>query len=82
MVDLQKAINYALKIEKDTNALLQQEKEILNQTIKEKDELILAKKVAWKGEFQHIYVLCTKKGTHNITSQPYERIIVYCNRNM
>lgn len=38
----QKAINYALKMEKDKNALLLKEKESLNQTIKEKNELILA----------------------------------------
>lgn len=43
VVEQQKAINYALKMEKDKNALLQKEKEGLNQTIKDKDELILAK---------------------------------------
>lgn len=37
----QKAINLALKIEKDKNALLLKEKVNLNQTIKEKDGLIL-----------------------------------------
>lgn len=39
----QKAINYALKLEKDKNALLQKDKESLNQTLIEKDEVILAK---------------------------------------
>ena len=35
------AINLALRMEKDKNVLLQKEKECLNQTIKDKDELIL-----------------------------------------
>lgn len=39
----QKAINYALKLEKDKNALLQKDKESLNQALIEKDEVILAK---------------------------------------
>lgn len=43
VVEQQKAINLALKMEKDKNALLLKEKESLNQTIKDKDELILAK---------------------------------------
>ena len=43
VVEQQKAINYALKMEKDKNALLLKEKESLNQTIKDMDELILAK---------------------------------------
>lgn len=38
-----KAINFALKLEKDNNALLQKEKESLNQALIEKDEVILAK---------------------------------------
>ncbi|BCN28992.1 plasmid recombination protein [Anaeromicropila herbilytica] len=42
VIKQQKAINYALKMEKDKNALLLKEKESLNQTIKDKDELILA----------------------------------------
>lgn len=42
VVEQQKAINYALKMEKDKNALLLKEKESLNQTIKDKEELILA----------------------------------------
>lgn len=42
VVEQQKAINLALKMEKDKNALLQKEKESLNQMIKDKDELILA----------------------------------------
>ncbi|BCJ95838.1 hypothetical protein acsn021_34070 [Anaerocolumna cellulosilytica] len=42
VVEQQKAINFALKMDKDKNALLQKEKESLNQTIKDKDELILA----------------------------------------
>ena len=41
VIKQQKAINYALKMEKDKNALLLEEKESLNQTIKEKDEVIL-----------------------------------------
>lgn len=42
VVEQQKAINFALKMEKDKNALLLKEKESLNQTIKEKDEVIHA----------------------------------------
>jgi hypothetical protein len=42
VIKQQKAINYALKMEKDKNSLLLKEKESLNQTIKDKDELILA----------------------------------------
>lgn len=42
VVEQQKTINLALKMEKDKNALLLKEKESLNQTIKDKDELILA----------------------------------------
>ncbi len=42
VIKQQKAINYALKIEKDKNALLLKEKDNLNQTIKDKDELIIA----------------------------------------
>ena len=41
VVEQQKAINLALKMEKDKNVLLQKEKESLNRTIKDKDELIL-----------------------------------------
>lgn len=41
VVEKQKAINYALKMEKDKNVLLLKEKESLNQSIKDKDELIL-----------------------------------------
>ncbi len=43
VVEQQKTINLALKMEKDKNALLLKEKESLNQTIKDKDELILVK---------------------------------------
>jgi hypothetical protein len=43
VIKQQKAINLALKMEKDKNALLLKEKESLNQTIKGKDELILVK---------------------------------------
>ncbi|MBH1940024.1 plasmid recombination protein [Mobilitalea sibirica] len=39
----QKSVNYALKLEKEKNALLQKEKESLNQALIEKDEVILAK---------------------------------------
>jgi hypothetical protein len=42
VIKQQKAINLALKMEKDKNALLLKEKESLNKTIKDKDELILA----------------------------------------
>lgn len=42
VVEQQRAINFALRMEKDKNALLQKEKESLNQTIKDKNELILA----------------------------------------
>ncbi|WMJ87393.1 plasmid recombination protein [Anaerocolumna sp. MB42-C2] len=42
VMEKQKAINYALKMEKDKNALLLKEKESLNQTIKKKNEVILA----------------------------------------
>ena len=42
VVEQQKAINLALKMEKDKNYFLLKEKESLNQTIKDKDELILA----------------------------------------
>ncbi len=42
VIKQQKAINYALKMEKDKKALLLKEKDDLNQTIKSKDELILA----------------------------------------
>lgn len=42
VIKQQKAINIALRMEKDKNALLLKEKESLNQSIKEKDELILA----------------------------------------
>lgn len=42
VMEKQRAINYALKMEKDKNALLLKEKESLNQTIKDKDEVILA----------------------------------------
>lgn len=38
-----KAVNYALKLEKDKNALLQKEKESLTHALIEKDEVILAK---------------------------------------
>lgn len=43
VIKQQKAINLALKMEKDKNALLLEEKESLNQTIKDKGELILVK---------------------------------------
>lgn len=43
VIKQQKAIYYALKMEKDKNALLLKEKDSLNQTIKDKDELILDK---------------------------------------
>lgn len=43
VVGQQKAINLALKMEKDKNTLLLKEKESLNQTMKDKDALILAK---------------------------------------
>lgn len=43
VIKQQKAINYALKIERDKNALLLKEKDNLNQTIKDKDELNIAK---------------------------------------
>lgn len=43
VIKQQKAINYALKMEKDKNALLLKEKESLKQTIKDKDALILAR---------------------------------------
>ncbi len=43
VIKQQKAINLALKMEKDKNTLLLKEKESLNQTIKGKDELILVK---------------------------------------
>ncbi|SHO51571.1 plasmid recombination protein [Anaerocolumna xylanovorans] len=42
VIKQQKAVNYALKIEREKNSLLQKEKESLNQTVKDKDELILA----------------------------------------
>lgn len=42
VLEQQKAINYILKMEKDKNALLQKEKEDLNQSITEKNKLILA----------------------------------------
>ena len=41
-MEKQKAINYALKMEKDKNALLLKEKESLIQTLKDKNEVILA----------------------------------------
>ncbi|MFV0343139.1 MAG: hypothetical protein ACK5JH_09680 [Anaerocolumna sp.] len=41
VVEQQKSINYALKMEKDKNALLLKEKDSLNQTLIEKNELIL-----------------------------------------
>ncbi len=42
VMEKQKAINYALKMEKDKNTLLLKEKESLNQTLKDKNEVILA----------------------------------------
>lgn len=42
VIKQQKAINIALRMEKDKNALLLKENESLNQMIKDKDELILA----------------------------------------
>jgi len=41
VIKQQKVINNALKMEKEKNSLLQKEKECLNQSIKEKDALIL-----------------------------------------
>jgi uncharacterized phage infection (PIP) family protein YhgE len=41
VVEQQKAINLALKMEKDKNILLQKEKDSINQSIKERNELIL-----------------------------------------
>lgn len=48
VMEKQKAINYALKMEKDKNALLLKEKESLNQTIKDKNKVILAKTLKFK----------------------------------
>ncbi len=57
VVEQQKAINNALKMERQNNTLLQKEKENLNQSIIEKDELILTQSQEIQNKQEKIFEL-------------------------